>query len=605
MKRFKFFSIVYLLPLSVFCQTVLFFEDFDNSNTFPSDWLINSNNVGNFDWRILNDDWSERSFSPPNCAFMPGESLPGGGVMHDWLVTPQIHLNNSQYIYLTFYGKQSSNNNLGSTYEIKISTTSQSDMNSFTSIATWSESEFSNGRNWGQKFLDLSSYSGQDIYLAFILRTNSGDHFYLDNVEIKAFESVLPELDLIYFSTDKTHLVDENADLIFKIHNNGNAIIESFDINCIIGENVFSQTISTEILPFGENTFSIENAWNSSVLGYNNLEVYVDNILSNGGNDYNLSNNSKSTSILVGSQEILRVPLYEEFSSSTCPPCFSINTYTFNQNYLNSLSADFNLIKYQMPWPSPGDPYSNSFGSLRRNFYDIHAVPDILLDGENNLEFPYDLNELSDDFYQKLSIPSFFLINANHSIDDYMISLTTDVMPYTTGNFTVYVAVVEQTTTGNIGTNGETQFYNVNMIGSWMDTNFVDNIPIEIYWTFDMSQTNVEEMDDLQIVVFIQNQDTKEIMQSAISSLSTLGISEQNFLNDDLFFVPNPTKDNLIFFTKNKIEVRIFNSEGQMVFNKKDIVNEREIDVSILSTGVYYVQMISAEINKTEKLIIN
>ncbi|MEA2041791.1 MAG: hypothetical protein U9N85_04485, partial [Bacteroidota bacterium] len=75
-----------------------------------------------------------------------------------------------------------------------------------------------------------------------------------------------------------------------------------------------------------------------------------------------------------------RTALYEEFTSSTCPPCYTFNISYFNDSYLSSNAGTFTLIKYQMSWPSPGDDYYTEEGGTRRSFYGISGVPTLYLD---------------------------------------------------------------------------------------------------------------------------------------------------------------------------------------------------------------------------------
>ncbi len=66
---------------------------------------------------------------------------PAGGVTQDWLVTSAIDLSGVSGSELCFFTKQEFNTLYNSTYEVRISTTSQTDQTSFAAISggSWTE----------------------------------------------------------------------------------------------------------------------------------------------------------------------------------------------------------------------------------------------------------------------------------------------------------------------------------------------------------------------------------------------------------------------------------------------------------------------------------
>ena len=51
-------------------------------------------------------------------------------------------------------------------------------------------------------------------------------------------------------------------------------------------------------------------------------------------------------------------------------------------NVLSSYTDDqYSMLKYQMSWPGSCDPYYTLEGGDRRNYYNVNAVPDVILDG--------------------------------------------------------------------------------------------------------------------------------------------------------------------------------------------------------------------------------
>ena len=92
-----------------------------------------------------------------------------------------------------------------------------------------------------------------------------------------------------------------------------------------------------------------------------------------------------------------------------------------------------------------------------------------------------------------------------------------------------------------------------------------------------------------------------------------VGIKENQKNKNDgigLFIYPNPSNGNVTVSTDSKlskaINLNVYNNSGQVVYTEtvKDLyVNSHTVNLSVLPAGVYYINIISPEINKTVKLI--
>ncbi len=107
--------------------------------------------------------------------------------------------------------------------------------------------------------------------------------------------------------------------------------------------------------------------------------------------------------------------------------------------------------------------------------------------------------------------------------DDNEMTITANILPF--ANFPqhrIYISVFEYLTTGNVGTNGETEFEHVmmKMVPDAEGTThgLFDREPVSITETVDLSNTNIEEMDDLGVIVWIQDYTGKEVYQSDYSA---------------------------------------------------------------------------------------
>jgi hypothetical protein len=85
-------------------------------------------------------------------------------------------------------------------------------------------------------------------------------------------------------------------------------------------------------------------------------------------------------------------------------------------------------------------------------------------------------------------------------------------------NIMAYVSVNEKTTTNNIGSNGETEFHHISM--KLLDSQYGTKLNLEagkhqrLEFTYDMTTTNMEELSDLEVALWLQDPKTKEIYNS-------------------------------------------------------------------------------------------
>ncbi|WP_438965248.1 choice-of-anchor J domain-containing protein [Flavobacterium sp.] len=161
----------------------LFNEGFENGVP-PTGWasFIGTNGLGStYNWTT-----NTSSFSGSNAAFVRYENVTGGNA-EDWLVTPMIDLTNITNPNLSFYTKQGFSSDFGSNYYVKVSTTSQTDMTTFTDAATWTEGTLNSAFSvYEMKNVDLSAYVGQQVYLAFVMTNDDGDNWFIDDVNVSA-----------------------------------------------------------------------------------------------------------------------------------------------------------------------------------------------------------------------------------------------------------------------------------------------------------------------------------------------------------------------------------------------------------------------------------
>jgi hypothetical protein len=297
----------------------------------------------------------------------------------------------------------------------------------------------------------------------------------------------------------------------------------SFDASYQIDEgDIVTQNFSgLELDQTDSYAITFDQPWAATPGSYT-LKVWVSN-MNGAGNDNDTENDELSKTINIASQTTANLPLFESFTSSTCPPCASFNGSVFNAFLTNNIN-NLAIIKYQMNWPGNGDPYYNADGGIRRTYYGVSAVP-MLFAGGNSITLSAD--ELNNQLTALGEAEAFFDISATATYTGTTVEAKIDISPYITApGLKLHVAVVEKETTGNTGSNGETSFKYV-MMKMLPDANgtsvdFVDGEQFSVTLSKNLSSTFIEQYTDLMLVVFIQNSDNKEIFQSKMSQFTLI-----------------------------------------------------------------------------------
>jgi thiol-disulfide isomerase/thioredoxin len=443
----------------------------------------------------------------------------GGGSSNDqWLVTPQMLIESGDM--LTFY--------IIKMYayldvvEIKLSTTGNAPADFSVTLATYNYAS-TDDLGWELKSIDLSAYAGQNVYIAFrelvADNYNDGAFIALDLVQVGSLNAV--DLNLAAITTPAV-VSTGNLDITGSISNAGSNAITSFDVyyNIDGGANVGPYSVTgLNIATGGAYNFTHNVPYNFTTDGNYTINVLIDNV--NGTTDEDVSNNTLSKDITVNSSFVQRRVLHEIFTANWCGPCAAANP-VFDALITNN-SADWQsgnhanatVLKYQC-W---GDAYDIADNDTRVAYYgDIEGIPAMKADGSTDYH-PGSYSQTN--FNTHLAVPSFYSIDAEHAISGNDISIDVTINPFASGNAVVRVGVFEKMTTGNVGSNGETEFHHVLMKmlpdAAGTAVTFTSGTEWTQTFNYDMSTTFVEEMTDLGVVIFIQDDATKTVAQSNYS----------------------------------------------------------------------------------------
>ena len=497
MKKTLLFAFALLFATATMAQNraVLLQESFDGAS-MPAGWTIAG--LGQSNWNI----------SATNNA--------GGEANEMWLyygpqfngisrlVSPVVDLTGLNSVIISF--KHCLDNYSGS-HTLGIATTSDGG-------TTWNE-------GWSQVYSSDGVYAvTQEITTPDVGSANfqfcvyySGNSYNIDNWffdDIMAF--TLENLDLAITGTSLPAIMPTgNLTIEMNVMNYGATPITSVEASYeVSGMSPLGQTFDVNIAPLATTTLTFDTPAALNVPG--GYVVTLTIVKVNGQDDDVSDNNTLVKSVSIPMDNVQRIPMIEHFSSSTCGPCVNVNNQM--ATFCNNNPGRYTYTKYQMNWPGSGDPYYTAEGGVRRAYYGVSGVPDIYLDGVGTNNAAVNQNT----FNQHAEEPGYFDVRGSFTVEGNNIHIFADVMPYVDVEARVYVAINEKVTHGNVGTNGETEFHHVFMKmmpnGEGSTIAFTTGEMQRLEFTQDMSGTHVEEMNDLEVSIWVQNYGSKYVYNS-------------------------------------------------------------------------------------------
>lgn len=473
--------------------------------------------------------------------------------------------------------------------------------------STWTtmESYLAETANVTPRSITLSPYNPTTTtQVRFRAVNHYGYRLIIDDVEV----SEVTTDDVAFTNLEMASIIPQGeTEIKGTLKNEGFNTITSFDLSWQVGGgDVHTQNYSSQnIAPGQEFNFTHSQAW-ASTPGAHSVKVWVSNP---NVTDSNNSNDEILHDVSVASNSTHKVPIYEKYSSSTCPPCYGFNTTAFNPFFANYGHDKATLISYQVNWPGAGDPYYTAEVGARVSYYGINAAPTLLL---NTVPGTYGTSAALQQALEQMMTDdplAFFSIDSDHTITGNNIEVEINITPYLTGDFTVRAMVIEKETTGNIATNGETVFHHVFMKAlpnaNGTTLSFEHDVPQTLTLSADLSSTNVEEMDDLAVVVFIQDNSTKQILQSAYTTSSgiVLGMDEQ-LAKSHVILVPNPTTGMVRVVSEHDVQIQVFDLTGKTVYTSSDVKANATLDLSGLGKGTFLVNITGKDGVKTVKKLM-
>ena len=487
----------------VFAQNrATFVDESFNGSELPDGWTTSE--VGTNNWKISLTTYSGGDGNELKLSWDPKFE----GVTR--LITTPFNLSEVEEMVVSFKHFFDNFRDNEFTHTIGIATSSD---NGATWNTGWSQEYTMTGVYDVKATFTTSDMGKNNVILCLFYEgiSQNMDNWFFDDLMI--YEQ--SEFDLRIIDIEMPNTIETGEkEISFTVENLGTAAVNSFEAK-IKASNwetaavaTFEQDINnSEIVQvtYKDKTFN-------AIARNKPYNISVEILSINGNKDQDASNNYKDKNISVAFNKAQRIPMIEHFSSSTCGPCVAVNQqmHTLTQNN----EGNFTYTKF----PTSGDPYNNFEASHRIQEYGVTGVPNIFLDGRSNGSNYLTQAQLD----ERREVPAYADIRGAFSIEDDIIYVIADFMSYITlENAVAFITVNEKTTTKNTGSNGETEFHHIMMkmlkskSGNPVSINAGEYQRLE--FTHNMSLTNVEELNDLEVALWLQDPETKEIYNSSFA----------------------------------------------------------------------------------------
>ena len=449
-----------------------------------------------------------------------------------------------------------------------------------------------------------------------------------------------PDYDLsVTDITTSPYLLGGNNTITGTIKNLGLSTITSLTLVYQIngGSVVIDNVTGISIAPLTSYSFTHSIPWNQTIPGAYIVSCKATNL--NGTNaDQNTSNDSHSKTLNILYSIEQRIPFFEIFTSSTCPPCqpgnanFHSIVDTINQN-------EFVSLKYQQDFPGTGDPYTTvETVSRRSSYYAINSIPRM----ENDGGWDGNANSFTYALYQSAkAVPAAYKMNGTYTADT--ITKTYSAMVrysplFPSTNVVLNAVIAERTTSMNVKSNGETQFFHVMKkmlpdengtvlgsiaLGTWdsVSVTYTFNgnyrLPIDgqaANVIDNTTENSVEEFSDLIMMGWLQESNgSKQVLQAGNFVLQTAtGIYPMNKSINSIVVYPNPATDfttvEISLSDVENITIQLMDANGKKIevrqIDGKSGITKSQFNVKGLAAGFYNIAISDSKHNSFVRRIV-
>ena len=496
MKKIYTLLIAIAISTSLISQTFLT-EDFSDGIMPPTGWSINN----------LAEQWIN------NVDNKAGGSAPEARYQYSYLtdstrlISPQINLSGYESVILEFkhHVKDSWNDDIS----IGVATRSGGgDWNIAWQITP------SGNIDAEELYITINNddVGAEDFQLCFFVKGELTGIYYWSIDDVALFSAYNTDCEMETVTTYPFILEPVLIDGV--VCNKGLSPITSIEVSWQVDNGaIHTSSYSGFSIDLGEKyEFECPDLFNYPIGTYD-VNVWLSSV--NGTTDDNTDNDLYIKNMSVISNTVYKRPMMELFTSSNSGNSAWVNAYfnPWSEEHADSIT----LIKNPTFRPGPADPYYTDESKERGIYYNILDWPEIWFYG-NGMEVDPSLMMYIEEFYQEAKQePGFASIVASRSTVSRgtIMDIDVTILPYANfNNHRLFAVVFENTTTGNVGNNGETEFKHVvmKMVPDQSGTaiQLYDREPITITQSIDLEGTFIEEWDDLNVAIFIQDIDLEK-----------------------------------------------------------------------------------------------
>lgn len=483
------------------------------------------------------------------------------------------------------------------------------------------------------KAIDLSSFIGQQVYVSF--RHYDSTPFWLigvDNVVVKTLNN--NDVTLKNISLTRYGVINTDYFIKATIKNNGAQNINNVTLNWNDGTDHSSVVALPIPLAAGQEKVIIHPvAVNYSSVVDKNISVTITGI--NGSPDSTPADNTLSTRFISISQNSPKKVVIEEGTGTWCGWCPRGAVGMHNAE--NSFPNDFIGIAVHASSGQQLDPMEKTEYKAGANFSGFPSmnVDRSLLDQAVSSDFSQVITER-----KNLLVP--VALNAATSLAGRTMTVNASAIfrtNFTNANYRFAAVVIEDGVKGTTSGYNQRNYYAGGSYGAMGGyetkpdpvpaadmvydhvgrmllggyTGQAGSVPANITdgqvvsYTFTADIPTAYNIDKIKVVLLLLDATTGEIVNAAgpFAANGALGTSDIDMGTSDPTLYPNPAKDYFKIDGKEKVNIKIFDTNGRVILEKEGIEPNTSISIQNLIKGIYLVSIKEKDKEPvTKKLII-
>lgn len=613
-----------LLPFAANAQ---FSEDFNSVpltsgfGDVPAGWVLYDQDglTPNSGVNFVDEAWVVAGLTDGNQVALSTSWYTPAGQSDDWMVTPEITVPATSPFLL--FEAMALDAGFADDYEVLISTTGDTPVDFSTVI----HSETAPTTSLVPVAVDLSTYAGQQVYIAF--RNIGNDEYMLaiDNIEVLS----LPDNDIAITNVGLApySVISTNNNLEVTLKNMGGNTITSVDIEWTDGTNTYTHNATgLNLLPYTSTTITHSTSVNYSSVVEKLISTTAINV--NSGADPNLTDNTgDDKSFHTVSQAATKYVVIEEGTGTWCGWC--PRGVVAMEHMYNNASSFPNFIGIAV---HNGDPMTVSeydSGAALSGFPGANV-------GRTIMGAPVSQTDWVDFYNARKDMISPADVSITAGYDETSREITASV----TGNFyTNYaladlrlsVVVVEDNVTGTSSGYAQVNYYAGGANGAMGGFESLpdpvpaadmvyDRVGIALLGGYDGEAGSVpsaindgdtanysftytlptdSDPAEIALVALLIDQNTGAILNASEVQLDGLGVAENPIALDNIEMYPNPTSEfvNVSFGMTAPANVRlnVYSMSGAVVktqsYENLNGSQAIQVDVSSLAAGEYLVSL--------------